>query len=138
MRCPAGWLQSICPSGSSNQGVSRRGGRAYGETTAAACRRRCSRQFRRPAPLALQILRPAAAAMGELVAMGDRPPMQMAGQCGMQFGPGWCRKTWQVIQRCRLRLERSTASASSVPVATPGLPVPSCRKKDPLQCKESD
>ena len=39
-----------------------------------------SRHFRRPAPLAVQILRPAAATVGEVIAMGDQPLMQMAGQ----------------------------------------------------------
>jgi len=40
----------------------------------------CSRHFRRPTPLAVKILRPATASMGEVVAMGDQPLVQMAGQ----------------------------------------------------------
>jgi len=35
----------------------------------------------------MQILRPAAAAMGEVVAMGHQPLMQMAGQLGDAVGP---------------------------------------------------
>ena len=46
-----------------------------------------SPDFRRPAPLAVQILRPAVAAMGEVIAMGDQALMQMAGQLRNALGP---------------------------------------------------
>jgi len=50
---------------------------------------------------------------------------------GMQLGPGWCRKKWQVMQTWRLRLERSTV------LIEPG-PVLDCLVAGGLQTGEGD
>ena len=41
---------------------------------------------------------PALAAMGEVLAMGDQALSRWQVSNGMQLGPGWCRKKWQVMQ----------------------------------------
>jgi hypothetical protein len=46
-----------------------------------------SRHLRRPAPLAMAVFCPAAAASGEVLAMGDQPLMQMAGEQRDALGP---------------------------------------------------
>jgi hypothetical protein len=46
-----------------------------------------SRHLRRPAPLAMAVFCPAAAAAGEVLPMGDQPLMQMAGEQRDALGP---------------------------------------------------
>jgi hypothetical protein len=45
-------------------------------------------RFRRPAPLAVQVLRPAAAAVGEVLAVGDQALVQVAGEYRDAVGAG--------------------------------------------------
>jgi len=54
----------------------------------ASCRTHRSRQLRRPAPLAVQVFCPAAAALGEVLATGDQPLVQMAGEQRDAVGAG--------------------------------------------------
>jgi hypothetical protein len=54
--------------------------------------------------MAVQVFGPAAAAVGEVLAW-----CRWQVSNGMQFGTGWCRKKWQVMQSWRLRLVRSTS-----------------------------
>jgi hypothetical protein len=48
----------------------------------------CSRHFRCPAPLPVQILRPAAAPVGEVLAMGNQALVQVAGEQRDAVGSG--------------------------------------------------
>ena len=66
--------------------------RPPGATAVAACDHRrastcCSSHLRRPAPLAVQVFCPAAAAVGEVLAMGNQALVQVAGEQGDALGP---------------------------------------------------
>ena len=67
--------------------------------------------FRRPAPLTGHILRPALAAAGEVLAVGDQPLVQLAGEQGDAVHSSVLRNQWQLMHSWRLRLD-SKASQS--------------------------
>jgi hypothetical protein len=66
----------------------RRGSMPPVATTAGGSGCHRSRRFRRPGPLAVQVLRPSAAAVGEVLAMGDQALVQVAGKHRDAVGPG--------------------------------------------------
>jgi len=48
--------------------------------------------------MAVEVFCPAAAPVGEVLSVGDQSLMQMAGEHGMQLGPGWLGGEWGELQ----------------------------------------